>query len=96
MNTTTIFIFTDGFFRRYLHYHSVGNLFTNEITDENALSVTFLSVIFCSLISPLVIKKNIITDGKNAQKKKLSASFRWYFSRQNTVCNSVGNYLKIY
>jgi hypothetical protein len=69
MNTTTIFTFTDGFFRRYLHYHSVGNLFTNEITDENALSVTFLSVIFCSLISPLVIKKNIITDGKNAQKK---------------------------
>jgi len=45
-------------------------------------------------------KKNIITDGftdgKGTQKKKLSASFSRYFPRQNTVCNSVGNYLKIF
>jgi hypothetical protein len=46
---------------------------------------------------PLVLK-NIITDrftdGKNEQKK-LPASFRRQFSWKNTVCNSVGNYLKI-
>jgi hypothetical protein len=31
---------------------------------------------------------------EKARKKKLSASFRWYFPRKNTVCNFVGNYLK--
>jgi hypothetical protein len=43
-------------------------------------------------------KKNILTDGFTDRKgiKKLSASFRWYFPRKNTVCNSVGNYLKIF
>jgi len=51
-------------------------------------------------------KKNIITDGftdgKSAQKK-LPASFRWYFpwedchiTKNNIVCNSVGDYLKIF
>jgi hypothetical protein len=28
------------------------------------------------------------------RKKKLSASFHWYFPQKNTVCNSIGNYLK--
>jgi hypothetical protein len=31
---------------------------------------------------------------EKARKKKLSASIRRYFPRKNTVCNSVGNYLK--
>jgi len=33
---------------------------------------------------------------KHAKKKKLSASFRQYFPWKNTVCNSIGNYLKIF
>jgi hypothetical protein len=33
---------------------------------------------------------------KARKKKKLSASFRQYFPWKNTVCNSVGNYLKIF
>jgi hypothetical protein len=56
--------------------------------------VIFLSVSFC----PSVIK-NIITDGftdGKGAKKKLYASFRWHFSQKNTVCNSIGNYLKIF
>jgi hypothetical protein len=43
-------------------------------------------------------KKNILTDGfidEKSEQKKLPASFYRYFPRQNTVCNSVGNYLKI-
>ena len=80
--TTTIFRFTDKIFRRYLHYHSVGNLFTNEITDINSPLVNHSSVIFYPSLSPLVIK-NIITDGltngKNEQKKKLPASFHQQF-----------------
>jgi len=33
---------------------------------------------------------------KHAKKIKLPASFRRYFPRQNTVYNSVDNYLKIF
>jgi hypothetical protein len=33
---------------------------------------------------------------EKASKKKLPASFRQYFSRQNIVCNFVSNYLKIF
>jgi hypothetical protein len=58
--TTTIFIFTDGFFHRYLHYHSVGNEFTNKITDRNSSPVNLLSIIFYPSVSPLVIKIIII------------------------------------
>jgi hypothetical protein len=42
-------------------------------------------------------KKNIIIDGftdRKGAQKKISASFRRYFPQKNTVCNSVGNYLK--
>ena len=71
--TTTIFIFTDGIFCRYLHYYSVGNSFTNKITDEITPSMNPSSVIFCPSVSPLVIKKYYITDGftdgKSEQKK---------------------------
>jgi hypothetical protein len=61
--------------------------------------VNFLSVVFFPLVSPLIIKKNIFTDGFTNEKeaqKKLFASFRRYFPWKNTVCNSVGNYLKIF
>jgi hypothetical protein len=57
-------------------------------------------------VSPSVIKKNIITDGfidRKSTQKKLFASFHQYFPRKachiidrNTVCNSVGDYLKIF
>jgi CRISPR/Cas system-associated protein endoribonuclease Cas2 len=33
---------------------------------------------------------------EKTHKKKISASFRQYFPRKNIVCNSVGNYLKIF
>jgi len=33
---------------------------------------------------------------KKTRKKKLPASFRRYFPLQNTICNSIGNYLKIF
>jgi hypothetical protein len=32
---------------------------------------------------------------EKASKKNLPASFRRYFPRQNTLCNSVSNYLEI-
>jgi hypothetical protein len=32
--TTTIFIFTDGIFRRYLHYHSVGNYLPTKLQTK--------------------------------------------------------------
>jgi hypothetical protein len=70
--TTKIFRFIDKIFRRYLHYHSVGKKFTDEITDGKSSSVNLLLVIFCPSVISLVIK-NIITDGftdeKNEQKK---------------------------
>jgi hypothetical protein len=57
-------------------------------------------------VSPSVIKKillqmDLLTE--KAHKKKLFASFHQYFPRKachiidrNTVCNSVGDYLKIF
>jgi hypothetical protein len=33
---------------------------------------------------------------EKASKKKLPASLPRYFPQQNTVCNFVGNYLKIF
>jgi hypothetical protein len=30
------------------------------------------------------------------ERKKLSASFHWYFPRKNIIYNSVGDYLKIF
>jgi hypothetical protein len=48
---------------------------------------------------PVGNKKNIITDGfteGESAEKKLSTSFHWYFPRKNIICNSVGDYLKIF
>jgi hypothetical protein len=46
--TIKIFRFTDGIFRRYLHYHSVGKKITDGMSP---------SVIFFPSVCPLVIKK---------------------------------------
>jgi len=58
---------------RYLHYHSVGKKITNEITDGKSPLVNLLSVIFCSSISPFVIKKILLLMDllmEKASKKK--------------------------
>jgi hypothetical protein len=58
---TTFNCFTDRIFYRYLHYHSVGNNFTDRFTDENRLLV----------ISFMSVKKNTdgFTDRKYPAKK---------------------------
>jgi hypothetical protein len=58
---------------RYLHYHSVGKKITDEITDGKSPLVNLSSVIFCSSISPLVIKKillpmNLLMEKANKNK----------------------------
>jgi len=42
--TTIIFSFTNGIFRRYLHYHSIDKKIINEITDEKSPSVISLVI----------------------------------------------------
>jgi CRISPR/Cas system-associated protein endoribonuclease Cas2 len=42
----------------------------------------------------ILLLMDLLTE--KAHKKKLSASFRQYFPWKNTVCNSIGNYLKIF
>jgi len=80
-NTIKIFRFTDGIFRRYLHYHSVGKKITYAIIDGKSPSVNLSSVIFCPSVSLLVIKKYY---------------YRWIYwrkKRAKKICHSVGNFL---
>jgi hypothetical protein len=91
--TTTIFIFTDGIFCRYLHYYSVGNSFTNKITDEITPSMNPSSVIFCPSVSPLVINKLFYRWKRHAKKNYPLHSVGISLGR--SVCTFIGNYLKI-
>jgi hypothetical protein len=64
--TTIILRNTDGIFHQYLFSHSIGNKFSNRLTNENVLLVKLLSVIFG--LSVIKLPMNLLT-GKARQKK---------------------------
>lgn len=71
-----IFRFTDKIFCRYLYSQFINTIFNDRLTDKNILSVRFSSVIYS--LSVIKLSMNLLTE-KTRQKKKLPASFHWYF-----------------
>jgi hypothetical protein len=64
--TTRILRNTDRIFHQHLFSHSIGNKFSNRLTNENVLLVKLLSVIFS--LSVIKLPMNLLT-GKARQKK---------------------------